>query len=115
MGPDPAIAAGAGCTSSSALQFQGNAMAAQCPRNRIVVFRLTDAEFNSLKSACAEHGGRNLSEFTRSELLSFLQGPPLERVVDSRFHEIQRQVEDLQRAMQQITGMLDRPAVPKCP
>jgi len=90
-------------------------MVAQYPRNRIVVFRLTQAEFNSLKSACAERGGRNLSEFTRSELLSFLQGPSLERVVENRITEIQRQVGDLQRAMQQITRMLDRSAVPKCP
>ena len=88
-------------------------MVAQNPRNRIVVFRLTQAEFNSLKSACAERGARNLSEFTRSELLNFLQGPSLEHLVESRFSKIQQQVEELQRGMQQITQMLERRALSK--
>jgi Mobilization protein NikA len=37
-------------------------------RNRIVVFRLTDEEYESLKRASLR-SGRTLSDFTRSELL----------------------------------------------
>jgi hypothetical protein len=38
-------------------------------REEIVVFRLTDQELISLKRVCAAKGGRNLSEFARTELL----------------------------------------------
>ena len=39
-------------------------------RDEVVVFRLTDQELDSLKRVCAAKGGRNLSEFARTELLS---------------------------------------------
>jgi hypothetical protein len=42
------------------------------PRNRIVVFRLTQDEYRTLTQACRTRGGRNLSEFTRSELMATL-------------------------------------------
>lgn len=57
------------------------------PRNRVVVFRLTQDEFRSLQLACDLQGARNISEFTRSEILASLGSaatgepiPPLERV-----------------------------------
>jgi hypothetical protein len=83
-------------------------MVTQNPRDRVVVFRLTQAELDTLKSACAARGGRNLSEFARSELLNFLRGPSFERVMESRFGEIQQRVEELQRGMQQIASLLER-------
>jgi hypothetical protein len=43
------------------------------PRNRVVVFRLSQEEYQALKTACSIRGGRNLSEFTRSELLAMIQ------------------------------------------
>lgn len=42
------------------------------PRNRIVVFRLSQDEYRSLQDACDRAGARNLSDFTRSEVLQFL-------------------------------------------
>jgi hypothetical protein len=42
------------------------------PRNRIVVFRLSQEEYRALKEACDRCGARNLSDFTRSEVLDFL-------------------------------------------
>jgi hypothetical protein len=83
-------------------------MVTQNPRDRVVVFRLTQAELDTLKSACAARGGRNLSEFARSELLNFLRGPTLERMLESRFGEIQQRVEELQRGIQQIASLLER-------
>jgi hypothetical protein len=35
-------------------------------RSRIVSFRLSDEEYNSLKSVSAQRGARSVSEFTRS-------------------------------------------------
>ena len=43
------------------------------PRNRVVVFRLSQEEYRMLTEACERAGGRNLSDFTRSELLECLQ------------------------------------------
>lgn len=35
-------------------------------RSRIVSFRLSDEEYNSLKNVTVSHGARSVSEFTRS-------------------------------------------------
>jgi hypothetical protein len=39
----------------------------------MVVFRLTQEEFRNLQIACDLRGARNISEFTRSEILSSLR------------------------------------------
>jgi hypothetical protein len=43
-------------------------MAVNKPRNRILIFRLTQEEYEALQSASA--GARSLSDFARSKLLS---------------------------------------------
>ena len=40
------------------------------PRNRSVVFRLTEDEYDNLRTACVRSGGRSLSDFARSALLA---------------------------------------------
>jgi uncharacterized protein (DUF1778 family) len=42
-------------------------------RNRIVVFRLSQDEYDRLRAACNAAGGRTLSDFTRSELLTLVE------------------------------------------
>lgn len=42
------------------------------PRNRVVVFRLSQEEYRSLQEACSRAGARNLSDFTRSEVLGHM-------------------------------------------
>ena len=39
-------------------------------RNRVVVFRLTQDEYEDLKTVCTVRGARNISDFARSELLT---------------------------------------------
>jgi hypothetical protein len=39
------------------------------PRNRVVVFRLTQDEYQELKAVSSVRGARNISDFARSELL----------------------------------------------
>jgi hypothetical protein len=66
------------------------------PRNRIVVFRLSQEEYRSLQEACNRAGARNLSDFTRSEVLECLDtdasGGPLAR----RFAALERQIAAVQ-------------------
>lgn len=38
-------------------------------RSRIVIFRLTDDEYEELKAACVDRGARNVSDFARTALL----------------------------------------------
>ena len=39
-------------------------------RSRLVNFRVTDEEFEKLRSACGRNGARSISEFARSVMLS---------------------------------------------
>ncbi|MBM3726941.1 MAG: hypothetical protein FJW40_16150 [Acidobacteria bacterium] len=39
------------------------------PRNRLVNFRLSEEEFDQLRSACATNGARSISDFARSAVL----------------------------------------------
>ena len=72
-------------------------------RNRMVIFRLTQEEYENLRSVCSERGGRNLSDFTRSELLNFLGAEPLGEVMEKRFSDVKQRLSDLQDAVGKLT------------
>ena len=78
-------------------------MAASKPRNRIVVFRLTQDEYNSLKEFCQAKGGRNLSDFTRSELLMRLNSDPI--------CDVSKKLEQLQVSLHRISQLLEGKSV----
>ena len=44
-------------------------MAVENPRNRMLICRLTQMEYEALRSASSEKGARSLSEFARAKLL----------------------------------------------
>lgn len=43
------------------------------PRNRLVNFRLSEDEFERLRTSCAESGARSISDFARSSVLDRLE------------------------------------------
>ena len=45
-------------------------------RSRIVIFRLTNNEYEELKAACVDRGARNVSDFARTALLQSFTRPP---------------------------------------
>jgi hypothetical protein len=51
------------------------------PRNRILIFRLTQDEYQTLQAASSEKGARNLSEFARGTLLGSLGAQPLDQKI----------------------------------
>lgn len=51
-------------------------MAVRKPRNRVLIFRLTEAEYETLHAAST--GARSLSEFARGKLLSALSAPAID-------------------------------------
>jgi hypothetical protein len=66
------------------------------PRNRVVVFRLSQEEYRSLKEACDRAGARNLSDFTRSEVLECLNSDAFGGHLARRFASLEQQIAALQ-------------------
>jgi hypothetical protein len=73
-------------------------------RNRIVVFRLSQDEYEGLKAACAERGAASISSFARSELLTSLDR--------DRLSGVYRQLSNLESSVQRILEALT-PKEPK--
>ena len=75
-------------------------------RNRVVVFRLTQDEYEDLKTVCAVRGARNISDFARSELLTAIAQ---ERHPETVIHEKLSILDSkIQRMSQLLEGMADR-------
>jgi hypothetical protein len=83
-------------------------MSASEPRSRIVVFRLTEAEYRDLKAACREHGGRSLSEFTRSEMLEALRAETLGELVERRLDTFDNRLAELTVRVESISRLLEQ-------
>jgi hypothetical protein len=73
-------------------------------RDRLVIFRLTQDEFEGLKAACEERGATSLSAFARSELLNSLHG--------DRLSDVHRQLSILQSSVKRMTQILERISSP---
>jgi hypothetical protein len=71
-----------------------------------VVFRLSQEEYNNLTAACTAAGGRNVSEYTRCELLAAIQSDSLHAVVHRRFLELDRRLADLHELVKELSGRI---------
>ena len=78
-------------------------------RNRIVVFRLSEEEYNNLRSACAAAGGRTLSDFTRTGLLALVQMDGRGSLTEQKFVEIDRKLDDLYGLVQRVCERIASP------
>ena len=82
-------------------------------RNRVVVFRLTQDEYENLKTTCSNRGARNISDFARSELLTVIErniqpASPLEgrlTEVDQKLSSLESQIQRMSRILE---GMAER-------
>jgi hypothetical protein len=66
------------------------------PRNRAVVFRLSQEEYRLLKEACEREGARNLSEFARAGILDHLHTDVLSGHLNQRMALLERQIAAMQ-------------------
>lgn len=71
-------------------------MAVTNPRNRILIFRLTQDEYIALQAASS--GARSLSDFARSRLLNSLEEPALNQQINDLNSKVERITELLERA-----------------
>ena len=72
-------------------------MAIMKPRNRLLIFRLTQEEYATLQAASSERGARSLSEFARAQLFGSLDSPALGQ-----------QLGELKNTVTRIAQMLER-------
>ncbi len=81
------------------------------PRTRLVNFRLSEEEFDSLKTACQNSGARSLSDFARSAVLLSMERVEEGGVVRGEqslgpLARLSRSVETLEGRIDQILSAL---------
>lgn len=69
-------------------------------RTRIVIFRLTDEEYEELRAACVDRGARNVSDFARTALMQTVAGE--REAVTSKLAQIESGVQRLEQLMSGI-------------
>jgi len=63
-----------------------------------------------LRSACVAAGGRSLSDFTRSELLTVVQTDGRGSASERKFVEIDRKLSDLHNSIERLSERICSPA-----
>ena len=66
------------------------------PRNREVIFRLTQDEYRELKEVATRNGARSLSDFIRSELLAYIHSGTINEHLQRRFEALEQRIQELQ-------------------
>ncbi|MBM3812287.1 MAG: hypothetical protein FJW20_11720 [Acidimicrobiia bacterium] len=74
-------------------------------RDKILLFRLTQEEYDRLLTACQKRGGRSLSDFARTQLL--------QRIDDGPFYKFNQQIFRLESAVKEVTGLLEEMSAKK--
>lgn len=72
-------------------------MAVTKPRNRTLIFRLTQDEYEALQVASCGNGARSLSEFARAKLLGAVEGNGLYAEISALKSTVARLAELLER------------------
>ena len=78
-------------------------MAVNKPRNRTVIFRLTQDEYKQLETISTAGGARSLSEFARSRVL---QGNAVSGNGEPSLAEIEKKLDELAGAVQGLARIL---------
>ncbi len=78
------------------------------PRNRLVNFRLSDDEFERLKTACSQFGARSISDFARGSVLDrILDGPEPEARPKERIVELDHKLAALEGQVSQLLNLVE--------
>jgi len=76
-------------------------------RDRLVIFRLSQDEYEKLKAASERTGARNLSDFTRGEILNALNSQAPGNHVEQALGSIQQNMADLKATMLSLQTVLE--------
>jgi hypothetical protein len=80
-------------------------MAISKPRNRVVLFRLTQDEFDEIQQACLDGAARSVSDYARARILGLGDAPSLAT--------LEQKIADLTRAVAQLTKMVESGNTPR--
>ena len=78
------------------------------PRDRIVIFRLTQDEYDSLVTVCQKRGARNLTDFTRSEVLASIARELQAQTRSSEPKKLDEKLDSLQSEIHYIRALLEQ-------
>ena len=67
------------------------------PRNRLVIFRVSDEEYEALRTAYAGHGARSMSDFARSAALRSAAGQESLATLSHKVAELEAQLAGLMK------------------
>jgi hypothetical protein len=67
-------------------------------RDRTLVFRMSQDEYESLLAATTQGGGRSVSDFIRTAVLSTIESGPDHQSTSSRLREIEQRIRRLESA-----------------
>ncbi len=88
-------------------------MAVTKPRNRLVNFRVSEDEFNSLREACESGGARSISDFARCAVLSPASNrPEAEEILRLRLALIEEKMGEVDAKLLLIARMLRESSAP---
>lgn len=77
-------------------------------RTRTVIFRVTQQEYQQLKTECDAAGVHSLSEYARSALLRGSRKDSMDAIFSERLSEIERRLMDLHQSTKEILEALRR-------
>ena len=83
-------------------------MAIYSPRTRLVNFRLSEDEYQTLKEAAIRQGARSISDFARGAILNSVANPRSENG-GLDLAGLDRKVTEIQGTVEKISGFLNRP------
>jgi hypothetical protein len=78
------------------------------PRNRLVIFRLSEDEYEDLKIAYVSRGARSLSDFARSAVLrSAGIDRPADEPLQTRLSSLGRKVTQIESRVERLLKLLE--------
>ena len=86
-------------------------MAITKPRNRTVLFRLTQEEYELLQSACTANDARSLSDYARDRILG--DSAAKDGTAPASLSQMEAKLDELQRAVERLTRLLEPSAYRK--
>lgn len=82
-------------------------MAVLKPRNRMVNFRLSEAEYEELRNYCLSRGARSLSDFARSAVCHYIGSANGDDKIEDKIGKLNGKVDELDQEVKRLARLLD--------
>ena len=76
-------------------------------RDRVIIFRLTQEEYDQLLAACLERGGRNLSDFARSQLFQRLDETRDGSAIRGQLSSVEQHLLELRTSVDRVLEQIE--------